>query len=274
VWLYRGQQDRFLGPVKGYVAKTCAEAAKVEASLVWFDNTHKAITGQLAASAANIGKLKGTAKEQSQGFTDAFAELKEATDAYVADRKPLVKNLAAFAAKYGGNPPASNKAQHAAREAFDPLAEGLKGLVKQVDLLYKLSARAVQLAVEIEGADLDRRKLGNGIKLLEEHRKVAAEQLRHTAYFHRQIAWLQDRFPQAEMQDVPGLCKVVTRKEIEKADWSLTPGRYVGVAPPEVDGDFDFEQAMHDIHVELADLNKEAVALARKIQANFEELGA
>ena len=272
-WLYRGQQDRFLGLVKEYVAKTCAESAKVEAALVPFEATRMAITGDLALFAANIGKLKGVAREQAQGFTDAFAELKEATDAYVADRKPLVKNLAAFAAKYGGNPPTSNKAQHTAREAFDPLAESLKGLVKQVDLLYKLSARAGQLAIEIEGADLDRRKLGNSIKLLEEHRKAAVEQLKHAAYFHRQIVWLQDRFPQAEMQDVPGLCKVVTRKEIEKADWSLTPGRYVGVAPPEVDEDFDFEQAMHDIHVELADLNKEAVALARKIQANFEELG-
>jgi len=38
--------------------------------------------------------------------------------------------------------------------------------------------------------------------------------------------------------------------------------------------DFDFEQTLRDIHVELADLNKEAVALAAKIQENFEELGA
>jgi len=30
---------------------------------------------------------------------------------------------------------------------------------------------------------------------------------------------------------VPGLCKAVTRAEIAAADWSLTPGRYVGVAP-------------------------------------------
>ena len=29
-----------------------------------------------------------------------------------------------------------------------------------------------------------------------------------------------------------------------------------------------------DIHVELADLNKEAAALAAKIQENFEEFGA
>ena len=65
----------------------------------------------------------------------------------------------------------------------------------------------------------------------------------------------------------------MTSAEILAADWSLTPGRYVGVAPPEVDEDFDFEQALRDIHVELADLNREACVLATKIQSNFEALG-
>jgi type I restriction enzyme M protein len=72
---------------------------------------------------------------------------------------------------------------------------------------------------------------------------------------------------------VPGLCKAVSLAEIAAADWSLTPGRYVGVAPLEVDEDFDFEQTMRDIHIELADLNQEALELAVKIQENFEELG-
>ena len=67
--------------------------------------------------------------------------------------------------------------------------------------------------------------------------------------------------------------KTVTRAEIEAADWSLTPGRHVGVAPAEVDDDFDFEQAVRDIHIELADLNQEAAELATTIQQNFEELG-
>jgi type I restriction enzyme M protein len=75
------------------------------------------------------------------------------------------------------------------------------------------------------------------------------------------------------MVAVPGLCKVVDRAEIEAADWSLTPGRYVGVAPVEVDEEFDFEQTMKDIHLELADLNREAVGLAARIQENFAELG-
>ena len=92
-------------------------------------------------------------------------------------------------------------------------------------------------------------------------------------YVHRQIHWLQERFPKAELEDVPGLVKCVSLKDIKNAEWSLTPGRYVGVAPPEVDEDFDFEQTMRDIHIELADLNKESSTLAKQIQENFEELG-
>lgn len=62
-------------------------------------------------------------------------------------------------------------------------------------------------------------------------------------------------------------------KAIQAADWSLTPGRYVGVSPPEEDEDFDFEQTLRDIHVELVDLNREAEQLALRIQENFEGLG-
>ena len=99
------------------------------------------------------------------------------------------------------------------------------------------------------------------------------EQLKAAAYFERQAHWLLSRFPDAKLVTVPGLVRLVDRKKIVAADWSLTPGRYVGVAPAEVDEDFDFEQTLGDIHVELADLNQEAAALAKKIQKNFEELG-
>ena len=111
------------------------------------------------------------------------------------------------------------------------------------------------------------------MKQLDEERKAAVEQLKLATYFHRQVAWLQDRFPKAELQPVPGLVKLVGKKDIEAADWSLTPGRYVGVAPLEEDEDFDFEETLRDIHTELVDLNKEAAELAAKIQENFEELG-
>ena len=68
--------------------------------------------------------------------------------------------------------------------------------------------------------------------------------------------------------------KLVDRAEIEAHDWSLTPGRYVGVAPTEEDEDFDFEEALRSIHINLKGLHEEAVALAARIARNFEELGA
>jgi len=143
--------------------------------------------------------------------------------------------------------------------------------------VYKVAARVADLGAEIAvdeaiSAAYDRRAVAKLVKQLDEERKAAVEQLKHAAYFHRQVAWLQDRFPNVELQAVPGLVKLVDRKEIEAADWSLTPGRYVGVAPPEEDENFDFEQTLRDIHIELADLNKEAVELAAKIETNFEVL--
>ena len=148
-----------------------------------------------------------------------------------------------------------------------------------MDLLYKLVGRVANLGAELAADDAisaayDRPATGRLVKQLDKERKAAIEQLKHAAYFHRQVMWLQDRFPKAKLEAVPGLVKLVNRKEIEAADWSLTPGRYVGVAPPEEDEDFDFEQTLRDIHTELADLNKEAAELAAKIQENFEELGA
>ena len=115
----------------------------------------------------------------------------------------------------------------------------------------------------------DRRPTSRLVKQLDEERKAAVEQLKHAVYFRRQVVWLQDRFPKAKLQGVPGMVKLVNRKEIEAAGWSLTPGCYVGVAPPEESDDFDFEQTLRDIHTELADLNREAVELAARITQNF-----
>ena len=92
-------------------------------------------------------------------------------------------------------------------------------------------------------------------------------------YFVKQARWLAEQFPEAKLCDVEGLVKLVNRAEIAANDWSLTPGRYVGVAPEEEDEDFDFEEALREIQVELEDLHAEAVKLAATIKKNFEELG-
>ncbi|MGE3729358.1 MAG: N-6 DNA methylase [Lysobacterales bacterium] len=278
VWLYRGQQQRFLGLVKDYLGRVCTESAAVPGVLAVFETTLADLRGRFDALAKAAAKHTGIDAGKKQALADAVAELREASTLYEADAKKLLAALAAFGQNYAKALPDKNEAQHTARKAFDASAEAIRGLVKQVDLLYKLGARVADLGAELAADDAisavyDRRATGRLVKQLDEERKAAVEQLKHAAYFHRQVAWLQDRFPKAELEAVPGLVKLVDRKEIEAADWSLTPGRYVGVAPPDEDEDFDFEQTLRDIHTELADLNKEAADLAARIQENFEELG-
>ena len=78
--------------------------------------------------------------------------------------------------------------------------------------------------------------------------------------------WFNEHFPEGTYQDVEGLCKVVDMDEILEQDYSLTPGRYVGVSI-EIDMDFDYKKRMTEIHSELAALNKEANTLMNQIQS-------
>ena len=91
-------------------------------------------------------------------------------------------------------------------------------------------------------------------------------------YFVKCKEWLTSRFPDGKYQDVLGLCKVVSRSDIEANDYSLTPGRYVGVAP-QIDEDFDYEERMGEIKLELQGLNDEAAQFAQTIQDHLNELG-
>ncbi len=267
VWLYRGQQDRFLGLVREYFTRICVETRAITEALNAFESSLETMRKQLSSFVDAVKDLKSVTPEQKQPLIGAMTELEEGGKAYATDRSSLLRQLTAFRAQCEKSLPRTNVAQHAARQAFDPSAVGLKGLAKQVDLLHKLTARVGQLAQGLAGVNglaelYDRRALNKQLKHLDEERKSAVEELKAATYFHRQIVWLQDRFPDATIQDVAGLCKVATRADIQAADWSLTPGRYVGVAPSEVDEDFDFEQTLRDIHVELAS----------KVQENFERL--
>jgi type I restriction enzyme M protein len=277
VWLYRGQKDRFLGLVKDYFDAVCRECDAIPPSLDAFDSALAAARDPLSAFAKAAGETKDLDQAAANAFAAAMGELAAAADAYTKDRATLASEVVAYRKAYCRSLPASNDKQHDARKAFDPIAERARSLSKQVELLHKFTVRAADAAVALAGDQRlaehhDRRAVARLLKALDAGRQTATEQLRLAVYFHRQIAWLHERFPDAQLQAVPGLCKLATLAVIEAADWSLTPGRYVGVAPPEQDDDSDFEQALRDIHVELADLNEEAVELAKRISNDFEEL--
>ena len=79
-------------------------------------------------------------------------------------------------------------------------------------------------------------------------------------------------FPETKYRDVLGLCRQATRKEIAEQDWSLNPGRYVGVAPGEKQEDEEFRAKLETLQEELEALNAEAVQIQTRIAQNVAEL--
>lgn len=67
--------------------------------------------------------------------------------------------------------------------------------------------------------------------------------------------------------DVPGLCKIASREEIEAQGWSLNPGRYVGAAARKVE-DVDFTERLEELAEELEVLNAEAQELEELVGQN------
>ena len=279
VWLYRGQHHRFLALVGNYLARMGTESAGTPAKLQPFATALADLREHFDALSKTVATSTLLSSEKVRALSDAVTELDEAATFYEIDAEKLLAGLQDFAKGHGSMALDTNDAQHAAREGFDLNVEAIRGLVRQVDLLHKLATRLADMGSDLASDDVivteayDRRAVNKLVKNVDERRKAAVEQMQRVAYFHRQVAWLHDRFPSAELQAVPGLVKLVDRSEIEAADWSLTPGRYVGVAPPTDDEDFDFEGTLRDIHTELADLNSEAAELARRIEEHFEELG-
>lgn len=277
VWLYRGQTDRFLGLVAEYLEETVDEA---EACFEW-EEEDGAILHPLPDYLDAVKSLRKTvqpfisilAKKTAAGMV---AELDEGIKTLDRDMKGFRKAVTAGSKKWEDTPDTKVGLNRLVKQ-LAPLAEASRDLVKQADLLYKLACRLIETCETDHDAresdKWDNREIVRLRKDADESRREAVEQIKQVRYFHRQARWLTERFPEAKLRDVEGLVKLVDRAEIESNDWSLTPGRYVGVAPEEEDEDFDFEETLRDIHVELEDLNVEAVKLAATIKKNFEGLG-
>jgi type I restriction enzyme M protein len=77
---------------------------------------------------------------------------------------------------------------------------------------------------------------------------------------------LKERFPDGTYADVPGLCKVATRVEIEAQGCSLNPGRYTGTAAVDDDGE-DFNEQLAGMYDEFTRLSDEADVLRTKVDA-------
>lgn len=76
----------------------------------------------------------------------------------------------------------------------------------------------------------------------------------------------------AKYRDVPALCRAATLKEIQGQEWSLNPGRYVGVAAGESSGAEEFVEQLRLLHEEFQLLSANSRELEHAISKNVTEL--
>lgn len=160
-----------------------------------------------------------------------------------------------------------NTAQHALRAQFTPFFSGLHAAVKALDKAIREMDKRKAEAAKADGKRATANRQTKGVKAAVQ---ALHDELKAAELYYQHVSWLQDRFPKAAYEDVTGLCKLASREEIAEQDWSLNPGRYVGVVIEE-DGKTE-EEFLADIaeqQTELESLTAEAHALEATLAKNL-----
>jgi type I restriction enzyme M protein len=114
---------------------------------------------------------------------------------------------------------------------------------------------------------IDARTLGTLVDRV--HRELTDADIARIANTYH--AWRGD--PEAgPYEDIPGFCKAATVDDIRKHGHVLTPGRYVGAAAREDDGE-PFDEKMQRLTATLQEQQRQAAELDAAIAANLKELG-
>jgi type I restriction enzyme M protein len=128
---------------------------------------------------------------------------------------------------------------------------------------------------------IDARKLGKLVDRI--HRELDEEEIQRIAQtYHQWKLDLGQMLKEADKRgivfdlapsyaDVPGFCKSVALEEIRKHNYVLTPGRYVGAAEMEDDGE-PFEQKMKRLTATLEEQFTESIKLEKTIRLNLKGL--
>ena len=294
VWLYRGEQHKFLQLVARYQRKAVEWLAQLPARLA----ADAAAVEQLASRLQLFAHGVQLAELNDQQPADALitptaldawkAELAQAMgDSHASTALAgLLTQAAAATKKLAKADLASHAGQLALQHHFDALVPLLKAASKTVEQRHKqwlllLDKAEKSLRARLSAAfdnkavrEARRALLPADTKKAEPPtvRDSALDALKQSAYFMQQVQWLHSRFPAASFVAVPGLCNAVSLADIAANDYSLTPGRYVGVAPAAAEDEEDFVERLRAIHGELAELNEKAVELAGRIAGNLEAL--
>lgn len=110
---------------------------------------------------------------------------------------------------------------------------------------------------------IDARKMGYMVD--RKHRDFTDEDI-------SRLAKTFEDFQNGTLEDVKGFCAVVDTKDIEKQDYILTPGRYVGIEEQEDDGE-PFDEKMKRLTSELSTIFDKSHELENEIRKKLGAIG-
>ena len=286
--LNKGQSDRFLNLIDKYLKQVNDLLPKVQ-------NAYADFLVEYNTFSVGMQKWFKNAKlNKSQKVTIKEEGLKEKIEGLsLSEHKDFqgsLKNTFSKLVNYVNGNDNSNKTQHIVSECFKELNEHKKAAKKELEKAYRETEKLYKFCEKQirDKNDKNWKELPSS-KLLRESLEIFVEfaneamnkepqfsqesEGKSAFYFIKNINWLQERFPEAKYEDVTGLCKVAGLEEIEEQEWSLNPGRYVGVVIEE-DGmtEEEFAEEISSLHTELTRLNQSSKSILYQIEKNLKEL--
>lgn len=289
VWLHRGEDHKFRELVANYQSTARKHLGQLESTLAERRSALNAALAQAESFAqkATPEELNRKRKDDDETTapvtTEQLAEFGASVQALQADiaagdaeLAALLKATDAERATAARPHDALALAEQTAGQArLEALTEKLRTAIKRIEAEHKACGRLLENAEKNlhakqsaawdnkQARDLRRALAPADDVWLKTHddqptpHDAALAPLKAALHFIAQGHWLLHRFPEARYADVAGLCKSVTRAEIEKADWSLTPGRYVGVST-------EIEEDPEQLIERLADIRDELQEIAKR----------
>ncbi len=150
---------------------------------------------------------------------------------------------------------------------LDDLVEGIVALPTQ--LFYSVT-------IPVTLWFISKNKSQKGKTLFVDARKMGhMVDRKHRDFTDEDIQKLADTFTQFQngtLEEVKGFCAIADTQEIEKQDFILTPGRYVGIEEVEDDGE-PFEEKMTRLTLELSDMFEKSHQLEDEIRKKLGAIG-
>lgn len=218
-------------------------------------------TVTLPATLWFFDRSKTGKKEPTVLFIDARNIFRQVTRALREFTEEHIQNIATIVRLYRGE------------------TKRLKQLLKQYEKKaadYEKQAKSLNHDLDDLMITVKKEREAGGKELKRLEKQLEEKQQQHKAaidkqqYYLGHINWLTERFPNGVYEDVTGLCKAATLRDIEEQDWSLNPGRYVGVVIEE-DGltEEEFVAEMKERHTQLSTLNNASKNLESTISKNL-----